>query len=35
MGNGHEQVKAAAGYVTAANTDGGIARGLSWAMELP
>lgn len=32
MGNGHGQVKAAAGYVTAANTNGGIAQGLRWAM---
>lgn len=32
MGNGHEQVKAAAGYVTCANTAGGIAQGLRWAM---
>lgn len=32
MGNGHEQVKAAAGYVTGANTADGIAQGLRWAL---
>ena len=32
MGNGAAQVKAAAGYVTVANTEGGIAQGLRWAM---
>lgn len=32
MGNGAAQVKAAAGYVTATNTEGGIAQGLRWAM---
>lgn len=33
MGNGHEQVKAAAGFVSASNEDDGIALGLAWAME--
>ncbi len=32
MGNAHVQVKAAAGYVTGSNTEGGIAQGLRWAM---
>lgn len=32
MGNGHEQVKAAAGFVTASNEEDGIALGLAWAM---
>lgn len=32
MGNGHEQVKAAAGFVTATNEEDGIAQGLAWAM---
>ncbi len=32
MGNGAEAVKAAAGYVTTANTEDGIAQGLRWAM---
>lgn len=33
MGNGVEAVRAAAGFVTSANTEDGIARGLRWAME--
>ncbi len=33
MGNGHEQIKAAAGYVTTANNENGIANGLAWVME--
>lgn len=34
MGNGHEQVKAAAGFVSASNEEDGIAVGLAWAMGM-